>query len=266
MNIIIMELISEALMRSEYDYFNAGSHNRKIFAGEMSVTPKFESLASGCVLHGIQLNNINEDLDSWLNNVEAEFRKVGALLCRFYFSHQSELHYKLLTDKGYEKVVEVGLVRSLDDSLKISNTTNGVLKPIHDDEGWLLKKNLYQKAKHGPDGHDMKDGAYADLEKLKCNAGYMTSYLYWKDNKPIGTVSLAIKDEFARLKNLLVDPDYRGQGIGSEIVLALMEEAKSLGSKTFGVYAVENMNSHKLYKNCGMIDILKQTEWTKELS
>lgn len=260
-----MELISEALMRSEYDYFNAGSHNRKIFAGEMSVTPKFESLASGCVLHGIQLNNINEDLTRWLSNVEAEFRKLGASLCRFYFSRQLELHHKLLTNKGYEKVVEVGLARSLDDSLKSLNTPNGVLKPILDDEGWILKKELYQKAKHGPDGHDMKDGSYADLEKVKCDAGYMTSYLYWKDNKPIGAVSLAIKDEFSRLKNLLVDPDYRGQGIGSEIVVALMHEAKRLGAKLFGVYAVENMNSHKLYRSCGMQDVLRHTEWSKEL-
>lgn len=264
MNKATMDSTLQALIGSEHDYFNAGSHNRRILAGEMSVTPKFESLASGCVLHSIQTNIINENFENWLNDVEEEFRKIGAPLCRFYFSHQSPLQNKILIDKGYEKVTEVGLAVSLD-SVKSVNTPKGELKPILDGKGWELKKALYKSAKLGPDGHDMREGAYSDFEKVKCDAGYMTSYLYWKDSKLIGAVSLATKDKFSRLKNLLVHPEYRGLGIGSEIVIALMEEAKSLGSTTFGVYAVENMNSHKLYKSCGMREVLQHTEWSKEL-
>jgi len=259
-----MNSTQKALMKSEYDYFHSGSHNRKTFAGEISVTPNFELLASGCVLHNIRESDISEDFESWLNAIEVEFRKIGTSLCRFYFSQQSEAQNKILMDRGYDKVTEIGLAVNLD-SLKSINSSKGELKPILDNGGWKLKKTLYKAAKLGPDGHNMKDGAFSDFEKVKCDAGYMISFLYWKDNKPIGAVSLAIKDEFSRLKNLLVHPDYRGQGIGSEIVMALTKEAKSLGSKTFGVYAVENMNSHKLYLGCGMKEVLRHTEWSKEL-
>ena len=264
MNETNMNSTLQALIGSEHDYFNAGSHNRSILSGEMSVTPKFESLASGCILHRIQPNIINKNFENWLSDVEIEFRKIGAPLCRFYFSQQSVVQNKILIDRGYEKVTEVGLAVSLD-SFKSINTLKGELKLILDEKGWELKKALYKAAKLGPDGHDMKEGTYSDFEKVKCNAGYMISYLYWKDGKLIGVVSLATKDKFSRLKNLLVHPEYRGLGIGSEIVMALMKEAKSLGSTTFGVYAVENMNSHKLYKSCGMREVLQHTEWSKEL-
>lgn len=259
-----MDSTIRALIRSEYNYFNAGSRNRRIMGGVMSITLKFESLASGCVLHNIQLEMINKNFVSWINNVEAEFRRIGVPLCRFYLHEQSAIQNKILLDRGFKKVTEVGLAVSLD-SLKKVNNSKGELKPIVDEKGWESKKVFYRVTKLGADGHDMKEGDYSDFEKVKCNAGYMTSFLYWKESKLIGAVSLSTKGKFSRLKNLLVHPEYRGQGIGSEIVMALMEEAKSLGSKIFGVYAVENTNAHKLYKSCGMRDVLQHTEWLKEL-
>ncbi len=265
MNTTNLNSTLQALINSEHDYFKAGSLNKRILAGELSSTTRFESLASGCVLHNIQQENIPKNLKNWLDDVEYEFKVVGASLCRIYFSHQTESYYQLLIDRGYKKVVEVGLLISLEEALKSSTTFNNALKPIQNHEELVLKKALYQLAKQGPDGHNMRDGSFADFEKVKNDAGYMTSYLYWKDNQPVGAVSLAIKNEFARLKNLLVHPSYRGQGIGSEMVIDLMHEAKRLGAKTFGVYAAENMNSHRLYLGCGMQEVLRQTEWSKEL-
>ncbi len=253
------------LMKSEYDYFHIGSENRSIFGGEISVVPEFEYLASGCVLHNVKLKNDDTDLLTWLNDIETEFKKIKAPLCRFYLHPEINVKTKIFNEKGYEEVIEVGLIRHIENSLNDLKTVQGHLKLIDDNNGWHIKKNLYKISGKGPDGHNMKNGAFADFEKIKCDASYMTSFLYWKDEEPIGTVSLAIKNGFARLKNLLVHPKYRGKGIGEEIVISLMHEAKKSKATTFGVFAVKNMNAHKLYRSCGMKDILEQTEWSKEL-
>lgn len=265
MNKMQFALIFKALRNSEYAYFAAGSKNRDIHAGTMSVTPKFESLASGCVLYNIQESSISICPEEWLNDVENEFRKVDARLCRFYLSQESHIDEKILLDSGYSKVTEVGLAVSLSDILNIPHDMTGQLKPIEDHSGWKDKKNLYQQTILGPDGHDMQNGSFSELEKIKCDTRYMVSYIYWRENLPVGAVSLSIQDNFARLKNLLVHPQYRNQGVGWEIVLHLMHEAKLKGAKNFGVYAVDNMHSYKLYLKCGMQEILRHVEWSKEL-
>ncbi|MCR5373505.1 MAG: GNAT family N-acetyltransferase [Solobacterium sp.] len=51
-----------------------------------------------------------------------------------------------------------------------------------------------------------------------------------KDNELVGTITLMGEDDrVARLRFLIVDPAYRGIGLGKEIVLTALEWAKEMG-------------------------------------
>ena len=136
---------------------------------------------------------------------------------------------------------------------------------VVNDDLWRRKKSLYCAAKTGPDGHDMQQGLFSELERLKCQHGYMTSFLFFHDRKLKGVVSLAIANGFARLKNLLVHPAFRRTGVARNIIVLLAREVIERGAHRLGVYAAANGPSHRLYVNAGMKVILRQEEWSKRL-
>ncbi len=249
-----------ALLNSELDYFRAGSVCERTLQGELTIMPGFERIASGCVLHDIHAAQIR-DWNEWLHAVESVFRQAGAALCRCY-----------ITDTGLSRALpdytlgtEVGLVMTLAERPTVEQPPAISFQPIQSDAQLRLRKKLYQSDVKGPDGHDMQSGVWADLEQGKCEAGYMDSYLCYQQGELVGTVSLAMNKGFARLKNLFVSPECRGNGTARNIVLAAIALARVQGARSFGAYAVEHGSAHHLYRSCGMVDVLKQIELLKPL-
>lgn len=66
---------------------------------------------------------------------------------------------------------------------------------------------------------------------------------------PIGDVTLARDD----IPIVIGDPTMRGKGIGTQVILALMERARELGFHSLRVAEIYdyNMGSRKLFENCG---------------
>jgi len=55
-------------------------------------------------------------------------------------------------------------------------------------------------------------------------------YVYEVDGKVVGTAALNICwEDLAELRSLAVHPDYNGRGVGRELVLACLDEARRLG-------------------------------------
>jgi GNAT superfamily N-acetyltransferase len=270
------------LLASEVDYFRAGSRNIRLAEGVMSIAEGFESLAAGCVLH----DGDNETLSNaaahplWQEN-DITRKRLAALEKRFaaqkagYFRCYLPLHSRVtdrpsLTHRDYTQSVEVGLAARLADieSAYASHRADihGRLLPVQSADDWQRKKQLYRAAPIGPDGHDMQNGRFADFEHFKCATGYMDSYLLMHHGICKGTISLAIKDRFARLKNLYVHPEFRNQGFGRMMVALALCEARHAGATMVGVYALENHSSHALYRSLGLQAIIRQVEWCKPLS
>ena len=110
----------------------------------------------------------------------------------------------------------------------------------------------------------MQDGLYAELEHAKCRAGYMRSYLYRLNGRPVATAALALHEGFARLKNVLVHPADRSLGVGRNLVRALMAEARRLGAQRLGCF-VSSRQALAVYRQCGMWDMCFHTEWSRAL-
>ena len=270
------------LLASEVDYFRAGSRNIRLSEGVLSVTEGFESLAAGCVLH-----NADDETPSnaashplWVDNqitrkrlalLESLFTEQKAGYFRCYLPLHSDVTESLSLTRGeYAQVVEVGLAARLVDiaatyaSQRVDST--GRLLPVRSAEDWQRKKQLYQSAPIGPDGHDMQNGRFADFEHFKCSTGYMDSYLFIHRGICKGTISLAIKGRFARLKNLFVHPEFRNQGLGRRVIALALRESRHAGATMVGVYALENQSSHALYRSFGLKDAIRQVEWCTPLN
>ena len=254
----------DGLFDSERRYFAAGSINKRILNGTFSIVPGYSSLPSACLMHAVDGRRLPTDIGQWAQSLEEVFGKHGSRLCRLYVASEASPLQADLTASGYQSVKEVGLYTRLKSHQHI-HWPDARLRPIDQAHDWQRKAELYVEAQKGPDGHNMQGRAYAELERIKCEAGYMRSYLYWHEGQPVAAVSLAISARYARMKNVLVHPEHRGQGIGLRLVHALFAEAVRNGATELGAFAAEGGVGHKLYHRCGLRDITYQIEWTKPI-
>jgi GNAT superfamily N-acetyltransferase len=255
--------VAQRLHESERRYFLAGAHNRAVCGGTLSVVPGLQHLPAGCVLHSLVTPPRAGDLVSWLRALEKRVMRVGSRLCRFYLQTETDDLGEGLTGLGYEATHEAGYAR------RFGGDCSGLvphlsLRPLDPAKDWTQKIQLCIQAGLGPDGYDMRHGAYATLERAKCQAGYMRSFLYWIGDRAVGAASIAVHDGFARLKNILVHPEYRGRGIGREIVIGMMAEARRQGASVFGVFGATPA-ARRVYERCGLELRTSQTEWSRAL-
>ncbi len=82
-------------------------------------------------------------------------------------------------------------------------------------------------------------------------------YLAEQNNKPAGCIALRkIDKEICEMKRLYVKPEFRGIGLGSKLVIKLIEDAKFIGYKKMRLDTVPSMESaQKLYYSMGFVEI-----------
>jgi len=73
------------------------------------------------------------------------------------------------------------------------------------------------------------------------------------DDMPVGCVGLRQLDSgIAEMKRLFVRPSFRGQGIGKNLVLAVLDEAQAIGYRTVRLDTLASMkDANRLYEILG---------------
>jgi GNAT superfamily N-acetyltransferase len=253
----------QCLLESERAYFLAGAQNRPVCGGMLSLIPGLQHLPAGCVLHSVTTTPSPQSLADWLRTLERRFLRAGSKLSRFYLPAGTDELAEGLRALGYRASDETGYIRDFaGDCSGLTPHLN--LRPLDPARDWAQKVQLCIQTGVGPDGYDMRHGAYATLERVKCEAGYMRSYLYWIGDRAVGAVSLAVHGRFARLKNLLVHPQFRGRGVGRALVVGTMAKARSEGAELFGVFGASTA-TRRLYLGCGLSPLTRQIEWSRLL-
>ena len=94
------------------------------------------------------------------------------------------------------------------------------------------------------------EGIKFTVEKDGNVVAYAYLYLMYNDSR---------QKSYGYLADLFVDEKYRGQGIGSQLLKAVVEEAKALNCyKLVGTSRYSNTEVHKWYEKTGFEDYGKE--------
>ena len=252
----------KGLLISDQNYSKKGAINIRVSSGIFSTIPGFESVPAAFVLHSIDEKEISQP-DIWVKDGERAFTGTKAEMMRIYLQEDNSPLSEILEESGYKKSTEIGLAMNLT-SVR-NEAPDRKLLPIELNDFLECEIELSRNAGAGPDGHGMGSGEYARLELHKIHAGYMRPFVYRGDGKILGSVKIAIEGRFCRLKNMLVHPLYRREGVATEMIKSMIRKAADLGMEYIGAYALEQGGAKQLYQKLGMEEVTRQFEWTKPL-
>jgi ribosomal protein S18 acetylase RimI-like enzyme len=83
-----------------------------------------------------------------------------------------------------------------------------------------------------------------------------TTYLAAQDGRPVGVIQSAVSDERAFIVHFAVRPDMQGQGIGRQMLLAIVRGLQNSGSQRITIEVeTDNRNALSLYERCGFVTV-----------
>lgn len=83
-----------------------------------------------------------------------------------------------------------------------------------------------------------------------------TTYLAAQDGRPVGVIQSAVSDERAFIVHFAVRPEMQGQGIGRQMLLAIVHGLLNSGGKWITIEVeTENQNALSLYQRCGFVTV-----------
>jgi len=83
-----------------------------------------------------------------------------------------------------------------------------------------------------------------------------TTYLATQDGRPVGVIQSAVSDGRALIIHFAVRPEMQGQGIGRQMLMAIVRGLQNSGSQWITIEVeTENRNALSLYQRCGFVTI-----------
>jgi ribosomal protein S18 acetylase RimI-like enzyme len=140
------------------------------------------------------------------------------------------------------------------------------LEEVCNEEDWQAKEQFHHQTPMGSDGYPCAAHEWTRLERAKCDSGSMRCYFVKLNGDVCGTIGTMDLDGLIRIKNIVVHPTYRRQGIGLETVRAILELARQSGAEEVGVFGIEGAAGSALYERAGFTIGTSQVEWTRSLA
>ena len=260
---IAQSALVDDLLNSDASYFEAAAKIERVRGATIAHMDGLEALAAGCVVQRIDPANITGSATGWLDDVERRLRHLGIHHARLYLHRKAPDLEAALTRMGYTAREEIIMLRSSPDPA--NRQTEASLREIKTEADWAAKLALHKRMAIGPDGHPAPAELWVDMERRKCEAGYMTPYLLVIDDEVIGAANAAVCGSVLRLKNLVVVPQHRRRGMGYVLAGLLADLAAPAGKTASGVFVVAGAPFAKMYTGTGFETVAHQTEWSKDL-
>jgi GNAT superfamily N-acetyltransferase len=256
----------QELLDSDIAYFRAAANCENLLDCQIVKMPGLESLAAGCVVQGL-LPQKGVGSNGWLQSIEDKLLEMNCEHARFYQQYPDDELAHNFKRHGYRKVEEVALLHTFSNDI-IAEKDNGEvsLRAVRSERDWSLKLLLHQVTSEYPDGHSSPAQTWLEMERRKCEAGYMQPFLIYYQDQVCGSVNLALSERLGRLKNLVVHPLWRRKGIGVQAARIIARQAWELGKAAAGCFAIDDAPSLTLYQSAGYLPVTKQFEWFKTLS
>lgn len=207
----------------------------------------------------LPLRYFGENLIEDIKNVETIYESRN-LPITFQVAdyYQPEILVETLLSLGYESIDEtIVMSRNLEDwrSTQKESLTSYI---THLDVDNFWYENLEKLSQHP---HDRTIG----LKKIIERSPYGKVICYAeKEERVVGTVLGIIEDNIIGIYNLIVDKNYRREGIGTNIMIKTLNWAKNNGIKTaYLAVEKENRSAYNLYVNLGFTCIYSYKYFVK---
>jgi len=251
-----------ALIESDRRYFEAGAEVLAFPGASIAVLRGAESLAAGCVAQRIDVGCAAAAPDSWLAELEARFRDLGASRVRLYLEGAHGTLDAALARRGYRRRVEHGFVRECGGPAEDPGVE---LVSSDDDDGWIVRRELLRRSGSAPDGFAADPDLWIDMERRRTRAGYMRPYLVRRGGDVVGAACAASAGPLLRIKNVCVDPAHRRSGVATALAVRFADLAASQGFAAAGCFAIEGEAGMGIYGRAGYRDLTSQLEWVSNL-
>ncbi|MCR4797820.1 MAG: GNAT family N-acetyltransferase [Lachnospiraceae bacterium] len=184
---------------------------------------------------------------------EEQYAKRG-LPCNFKVTDADQTLTEALKDRGYKTITptDVMILDVKDEAF--SSVENGwredpgvqfVYGTAHNDNGWI-KDYFALEGIHD----EQKQAVYE-----KIHSSVKAEKLYIKiiaEEKTVGVASCAIEEGYSLLQNVIIDPAFRGQGLGKRLCMAAILKSREMGATYFYLQVLQdNEVAISLYKKLG---------------
>jgi GNAT superfamily N-acetyltransferase len=261
------EILREAVLSDEL-YFQLGACRKTLTPGELVWAPGLTGIGAGCVVQGVKFESIpsRPGARTWIAQVEEAVAGTGAALSRIYVEHDAEALSAAMLEAGYVKRHEIVYWTGAEEAYAAPQLRFSRVESARDREA---RKRLYESiekdSEAGSDGYRSGSSIWLELMARKEAGGELEPYLIWSGEQVAGEVSLMAGSPILRLKNLVVGPDQRGQGIGAGIVAWARHQAFLRGKRQVMALGVEGCPGSRLYRRTGMQEAGIYTEFSKSL-
>lgn len=86
-----------------------------------------------------------------------------------------------------------------------------------------------------------------------------------KEGRVVGYVKVIVKNSIAQDLSIVVDPDYRRQGIGTALMMNIMDRLRKKGVKEFKVYASPGI-VERFYSSLGFKQVNRVPQGLREVT
>lgn len=258
------ELIEE-LLDSDAAYFRAAAESEHLAGFRILHMPGIISLAAACVAY--RATQPGEQLrPGWVATLEKRISDLGYTHARFYQRKPDPDMQEHLGRNGYRPAGEIAMMNTFRRLAKPGeDRSDVVLHQVCTEQDWVHKVELHRRIPSGPDGHASAAETWVEMERRKCDAGYMEPYLIVRGDEVCGAVNFAPGERIGRLKNIVIHPDWRRKGIGEEGARLIAQMAKDRGKMVAGCFAMKDGKAVNMYRGAGYVPVAEQTEWYREL-
>jgi GNAT superfamily N-acetyltransferase len=193
-------------------------------------------------------------------------------LGRWYLAESEVELAAVLAQAGYQSRVELGFLGDANGSPSPGPSVRQAFGPgtialraIRSPRDWRAKLAVHELSALSPDGYLVAPDLWFEMERRKCQAGYMWPYLIVSEGEVAGVVNVAPCGRILRMKNLVVTPAHRRQGVATRVARALARMAKQTGYEAVGCFAIVGEVGARVYPGAGYRVVIRQIEWVKPL-
>ena len=252
-------LVKALALESDARYFELAAEKTRLSGADLAWMPALKYMYSASTAQRV---DPAANPDVLLPELEAAVTRLGLPSSRLYVNVASPRWVDRLLQHGYEKRIEGVLAADAVVRKAWPRVSSLSLTPLIGDRDWVSRRELFGLKGHAPDGHSVDADDYIKMEQLKAAAGGIKFYLARETSgNVVASYAVMREQQVLRLKNLIVHPELRGRGMGSQVIYRVGMEADE--QDVLVAYAVQQPNHPSLYERCGFHLLCEVFEWVK---